>query len=177
METTIKFLPDTHTTKETAYIVSDYPYGFSLRTTLFIWIEYKKWKGYRVARQTINPKNGKENKPKYSTYSEYYRLYLDENEYVQSYSISYYNIESYEKALQDGLFENLTNPIDHEERMRITVLGSIRWILSFRGFTINGDTSKLKEPPILTDSMKEKIALKTYWSAKEVLKELESLQN
>ena len=68
---------------------------------MFIWIEYNKSKGYRVARQTINPKTNKENKPKYSTYSPYYRLYLDENNQTHAYSHDFYNIESYNKALSD----------------------------------------------------------------------------
>lgn len=120
--TTYNFLPDTYTSKETAYIISDYPYSFSLRTTMYIWIEHNKTKGYRVARQTINPKTNRENKPKYSTYSPFFRLYIDENNHIHSYSHDFYNIESYNKALSDGLFDNLTNPIDHEERMRITLI-------------------------------------------------------
>lgn len=49
--------------------VSDYPYGFRLRCTLFDYVEFNPKKGYRYCTQTTNPKAGhKLNKPKMSTY-------------------------------------------------------------------------------------------------------------
>ena len=63
-ETTIKFIPTFEKVE-----VSDYPYGFRLRTTLYDTIEFDKKKGYRHVTQTINPKNNRLNNPKKSTYS------------------------------------------------------------------------------------------------------------
>jgi len=57
-----------HQTQETAYIIEDYPYG-RLRTKMRIWVEHSAKHGDRVVRQTLNPKTGKWNKPKKSTYS------------------------------------------------------------------------------------------------------------
>ena len=89
----LKFLPLFEKQK-----VEDYPYGFRLRTTLYIHVEYKKGKGFRVGRTTINPKNGKENKTKYSTYSKFARLYIDEKTgYIESYSTDVRDLASYEK--------------------------------------------------------------------------------
>lgn len=48
--------------------VANYPYGFKLRTTLTDFMEFDKKKGYRHCTQTIDPKNGRINKPKKSTY-------------------------------------------------------------------------------------------------------------
>lgn len=52
---------------ETAYLVDDYPYGFRLRTQIRYWIETTKH-GDRFVSQTCNPKTGRWNKPKASTY-------------------------------------------------------------------------------------------------------------
>ena len=45
-----------HTTRETAYLVNDYPYGFRLRCKIRYWLEYKKGHGHRPVSQTTNPK-------------------------------------------------------------------------------------------------------------------------
>lgn len=46
----------------------NYPYG-RLRTTAHFSVEYSKTKGYRTTFQTVNPKNGRLNAIKKSTYS------------------------------------------------------------------------------------------------------------
>lgn len=57
-----------HTDEETAYVVDDYPYGYRLRTEIRYWIETTK-RGDRFVSQTLNPKTGRWNKPKRSTYT------------------------------------------------------------------------------------------------------------
>jgi len=72
-----------HTSFETAYRVENYPYG-RLRCKIWFWIEHKASKGYRFMSRTENPKNGRMNAPKASTYMEFAgAMYLDENEHVQ----------------------------------------------------------------------------------------------
>jgi len=71
----------THTSEETAYLVDDYPYGFRLRTEIRYWIETTK-RGDRFCAQTLNPKTGRWNKPKKSTYSAVMVLALQENGHV-----------------------------------------------------------------------------------------------
>jgi hypothetical protein len=60
-----------HTSPETAHVVDDYPYGFTLRCKIRYWLEYKRSRGHRFVSQTTNPKMPGEywNKPKASTYS------------------------------------------------------------------------------------------------------------
>ena len=58
-----------HNSQESAFIVEDYPYGFRLRTKIRYWVETVKGKGDRFVSQTLNPKTGRWNKPKKSTYS------------------------------------------------------------------------------------------------------------
>ena len=68
-----------HISPETAYMVSDYPYGFRLRTEIRYWVETKKGHGQRVMSQTRNPKRAglPWNKPKAGIYSAIQALYLD----------------------------------------------------------------------------------------------------
>lgn len=77
-----------HTSPETAYLVNDYPYGFTLRCKIRYWIETAKkgqYKGQqRIASQTTNPKKGDTwNKPKYSTYSDMKVLFVDTEGHVK----------------------------------------------------------------------------------------------
>lgn len=81
-----------HTSQDTAFVISDYPWGYSLRTEQRIWLEHKPNKGYRVCRQTKNPKNGRWCNPKKSTYSEFYALVENqENNHVNSIGYSAYS--------------------------------------------------------------------------------------
>lgn len=61
-------ITDAHTSPETALLVADYPYGFRERTQIRYWIEYRAGHGFRKLAQTLNPKTGRWNKPKASTY-------------------------------------------------------------------------------------------------------------
>lgn len=60
-----------HTSKETARVVDDYPYGYRLRCKIRYWMEHKPRFGFRLVSQTTNPKKPGEfwNKPKPSTYA------------------------------------------------------------------------------------------------------------
>lgn len=66
--------------------VTDYPYGFRLRTTLFDSIEFSPTKGFRHVTQTINPKNGRENKPKKSTYYPIMIRFKNEDGHIKTWS-------------------------------------------------------------------------------------------
>jgi hypothetical protein len=99
-----------HTSFETAYKVDDYPYGFKLRTTIFYWIETTKKKGDRFCSCTIDPRNGRINKPKKSTYYPLGVMYLDAKDHVQWTVLGpYANKEKVEAFIQPIGIENL-NP-------------------------------------------------------------------
>lgn len=77
-----------HTTQETAYLVEDYPYGFTLRCKIRFWLEFKKGHGYRLVSQTTNPKKSSQfheiwNKAKASTYMPIGVMFLDDDNHVQ----------------------------------------------------------------------------------------------
>lgn len=71
--------------------VKDYPYGFSLRTTLFDTIEFNPKKGYRHVTQTINPKNNRLNNPKKSTYYNFLIRFYDEKNHIKTTTIADFN--------------------------------------------------------------------------------------
>ncbi len=67
-----------HISADTAFVVSDYPYGFELRCQKRYWVETKKGYGQRLVTQTSNPKKpGTWNKPKPGTYSPLVVLYVE----------------------------------------------------------------------------------------------------
>ncbi len=91
-----------HKSPETAYVISDYPYGFRLRCKIRYWIETKKH-GQRLMTQTTNPKiEGREvwNKPKASTYSPILIMYLDEKGHVKTDGIGPYSSDKLEDFVE-----------------------------------------------------------------------------
>lgn len=66
--------------------VDSYPYG-RLRATAFFNVEYKPKKGFRSVFQTINPKNGRLNAPKYGTYSPAEFCYKTQDGHVHWYGL------------------------------------------------------------------------------------------
>src|SRR5215475_9411123 len=82
-----------HTSPETAYLVDDYPYGYTLRCKIRYWLEFKPGKGFRFVSQTTNPKKGHVwNKPKASTYCRFGGcMFLDEKGHVHWAGLSEYS--------------------------------------------------------------------------------------
>jgi len=93
--------------------VENYPYGFSLKTTLTDTMEFNPKKGYRRVTQTVNPKNGRVNKPKKSTYYAFLIRYYDENNHIKSTNIANfdYSLEGFNKFAKwaEENFELLTS--------------------------------------------------------------------
>lgn len=80
-----------HDGPDKAYVIDDYPYG-RLRTQKRVWLEKKGKKGFRFVGQTQNPKTGRWNKPKASTYSSFAgAMYLDEKNHVHWDGLSEYS--------------------------------------------------------------------------------------
>lgn len=82
-----------HISPETAYVVDDYPYGFTLRCKMRYWLEYNPKHGFRLVSQTTNPKRGNTwNKPKASTYMRFGgAMFLDDKGHVQWSGLSEYS--------------------------------------------------------------------------------------
>lgn len=69
--------------------VSNYPYSFTLKTTLFDFMEFDLKKGFRHCTQTINPKNRAINKPKKSTYYALIIRFYDEKNHIKTKHFSF----------------------------------------------------------------------------------------
>lgn len=100
-----------HISPETAYVVDDYPYGFTLRCKIRYWLEYTPKRGFRFVSQTTNPKRGDVwNKPKASTYCRFGGcMFLDDNDHVQWSGLTEYcsgtEAEAWQKQFGEGVPE------------------------------------------------------------------------
>ena len=90
---------------ETAYVVEDWPWGYTLKTECRFWIETTS-RGDRFCKQTKNPKTGKWCKPKKSTYDAVAILTKDNDG-----KIFYLNLDNY--ASEDRI-ANFISKIDYE---------------------------------------------------------------
>jgi len=85
-----------HVSEDTAYVVGDYPYGFSLRCTIRYWLHTApkgKARGQvRFMSQTTNPKRPGEpwNKPKASTYYLWAVMHVDARQHVSYQAIGFF---------------------------------------------------------------------------------------
>ena len=69
--------------------VLNYPYGFKLKTTLTDYLEFNPSKGYRHCTSTIDPRNGRQNKPKKSTYSALIVRYYNEDNHIKTIHLDF----------------------------------------------------------------------------------------
>lgn len=87
------------------YEVQNYPYGYTTKTTKFYSVEFKKGKGFRLVVQTLNPKTGKLNKPKCSTYSPLKVLVIDQEGKIRTHTEDFYREDDKDRGWQ-FIFEN-----------------------------------------------------------------------
>ena len=93
-----------HCSEETAYLIEDYPCGFSKRCKKRIWIE-SPTKGagkgrMRVVSQTTNPKYTTDvwNKPKAGVFCDFLMLYRDEDSgHILQYGMNLYTYKEWEE--------------------------------------------------------------------------------
>jgi len=92
-----------------------YPYG-RLRTTAFFSIEFVPGKGFRHVFQTVNPKNGRLNAPKKSTYSHF--MYLVRNNENGHYETRGFGIGGFEDVNKIARWLNVNlEAVDMTEEM------------------------------------------------------------
>ena len=76
-----------HSSFDSGYVVTNYPWGFRLKTSRRYWIETTK-RGDRFCYATLNPKTNEWCKPKKGTYSAVMVMCLDEQEHVTYFDIA-----------------------------------------------------------------------------------------
>jgi hypothetical protein len=103
------------TSKETALVKENWPWGFKLKSPRRFWIETGR-KGQREASQQKNPKTGLWCKPRRTTYSMAMVLAEDTSGLVSTYSISHYDdidkIEDFYNEHKEGLHPSKSDEID-----------------------------------------------------------------
>lgn len=90
-----------HNSKETAYEIKSYPWGYKLRTSKFCWIETEPKKGDRFCSYTIDPRSGKECAIKKGVYHVIAFMYLDDVNHVQNDGVSIYDSREEVQAFVD----------------------------------------------------------------------------
>jgi hypothetical protein len=113
-----KFISN-HSSKATAFEIENYPYG-RLRTSMFVWIETVAKKGDRVCRQTINPKNGRLNAVKCSTYSNLMFLFIDEIGHVKTQEANIYTKREEVKELVNEYGKENLNEEQQKQYRQLT---------------------------------------------------------
>jgi hypothetical protein len=74
---------------DTKVTCENYPYGFKMKTTKTDWLEFSPKKGFRHCSQTIDPKTGRLNNPKKSTYYTVGILGIDENQHTKFWACGF----------------------------------------------------------------------------------------
>lgn len=80
-------------------ISENYPYGFKLRTTKTDYLEFSPKKGFRHCSVTVNPKTGKLNTPKKSTYYAIMILGTDQNNHCKSLVFNCNGLKEIQEAI------------------------------------------------------------------------------
>jgi hypothetical protein len=80
-------------------IVTNYPYG-RLQCEMRFSIEFVKGKGYRSVMQSTNPKTGRLNKPKKSTYVHFMFMYKEETTgHIKFYELNFFGYDDINKFI------------------------------------------------------------------------------
>lgn len=132
--------------------VKNYPYG-RLRTSAFFGLEFKQGKGFRSTFQTINPKTGKLNAIKKSTYSDILIMYREaETGHIKTTGFFLYDDETTQKLVNflDQHFDLFTP--EQIENICITLLAWFKQSMYSRKIYCNADIDKLL--PIFDSTIK-----------------------
>lgn len=155
-----------HTSEDTAYLVEDYPYGFRLRTQIRYWVETTK-SGDRMVSQTLNPKTGRWNKPKKSTYAPVLFLFIDEKGHVSRASLS-----SYDQDEWLNYFQSVTEgKLSDAQKRQLAVLLAAKKIMSKVKFEVR-EGRQTEEEKAEQDQIHGQISQAIGVEAHRVLREL-----
>lgn len=138
-----------HTSFETAHETADYPYGYSQRTQRREWVEYRPKYGYRYVTATRNPKTGKWNKPKASTYYELMVLVLDGEGHVKYDCLSYHAtndaIDRFESKYGDTFDDHMRDTIKWLRAVRVAE-SKVTWtIMAGPTYAMNASDGQMRQ--------------------------------
>jgi hypothetical protein len=118
---------------DNALEVSNYSWGFRLKTKRRTWIETNKTKGDRVCFSTLNPKTDKWCAVKKSTYNAVDVLFVDENEHIKSIGLWKYGTN--EKDLESFISKidyNSLSLLQKKQIERIKAVNKVMKNVSFK---------------------------------------------
>ena len=142
-----KYIPTAEAVK-----VENYPYGFRMRTTLTDTMEFNSRKGYRHCTQTIDPKNGRINAPKKSTYYPLLVRYYNEEGHIKSIAFDFNGDKEINKGCK-FLAENFALFTADEIKYFYGFIYSMA-IVDMRATMIYGGSKAEDLKPLYTDFLK-----------------------
>ncbi len=119
---------------ENAIEVSNYPWGFRLKTKRRTWIETNKTQGDRLCFCTLNPKTQKWCAVKKATYNAVEVLFIDENEHIKSDAIWKYGTN--DQKIQDFLAAVNYEKLNDLQKKQVCKLRSINKVMEKVNFKI-----------------------------------------
>lgn len=126
-------------------LVSDgYPWGFRLKTTRKDWLEFDKKKGFRHVSQTIDPRTGKECKPKKSTYQDILVLGKNEENHTKLIDFEFYNEKTVTKTIE-FLSDQDNFDLFTSEQIEYIYMKFLQWVKSTMFSMVNYCGSDLEE--------------------------------
>lgn len=105
-------------------ISQNYPYGFRLKTTKKDYLEFNPKFGFRHCYTTINPKTGRENTPKKSTYYKIMLLGTNEDNHCKSIVFDINGLAEIQKAI-DFLKDTANFDLFSNEQMHYIYLAML----------------------------------------------------
>lgn len=156
-----------HRSFETAYIIPDYPYSFSLRCRKACWIDAGK-KGFRLITQTTNPKkNDIWNAAKKGTYHLLAgSMYLDEDGHLQFEGLNEYS--------SSKTFVDFLTRFPNAEYSKDIILAYCLGKMRLAQLTIQGEAvisiNKVPQLPSEADREKAKVDLKNWTDCVYILR-------
>ena len=112
---------------DNALEVSNYPWGFRLKTKRRTWIETNKTKGDRLCFCTLNPKTNKWCAVKKATYNAVEVLFIDENEHIKSDAIWKYGTN--DQKIKDFLVDVDYEQLNDLQKKQVCKLRSINKVM------------------------------------------------
>jgi len=113
--------------------VSNYPWGFKLKTKRKYWIESNKTQGDRLCFCTLNPKTEKWCAVKKSTYNAVELLYIADNGYIKSDGIYKYGVneEEIKNFLSEVDYEQL-NDLQKKQILKLKAMNKVMEKVTFK---------------------------------------------
>lgn len=165
-----------HASEDTALVVDDYPYGFRLRTEIRYWIETVAKKGDRFCSQTLNPKTGRWNKPKKSTYVPVGVMYRNEEGHITWTCLS-----MWEKPEPMAEFLEIAGPhLNDEQKRQVALIKGYNRAFADVTFSVHeGPRSEEEqaEQDKIEAFLRRRVAVETHRALNEPLTEAEAVES